>query len=51
MLNAIKGEIDSNTKTMGDWSSHYGLVVTKPTSIYEDAGSIPAYWVKDPALP
>ena len=33
-------------------SSHCGLVVTNPTSIHEDTGSIPGLtqWVKDPAL-
>ena len=31
--------------------SHCGSVVTNPTSIREDVGSIPDLAVKDPALP
>ena len=33
-------------------SSHCGSVMTNPTIIYEDVGSIPdlLQWVKDPAL-
>ena len=33
-------------------SSHHGSVVTNPTKIHEDVGSIPglAQWVKDPVL-
>ena len=35
------------------WSSYHGSVVTNPTGIHEDVGSIPGltHWVKDPALP
>ena len=35
-----------------DMSSHRGLVVNEPTSVHEDAGSIPglAQWLKDLAL-
>ena len=34
-------------------SSHHGSVITNPTSIQEDTGSIPglAQWVKDVVLP
>ena len=34
-------------------SSHHGLVIMNPTSIYEDMGLISglAHWVKDPILP
>ena len=34
-------------------SSYGGSVVTSPTSMHEDSGSIPglAQWVKDPVLP
>ena len=39
-------------KFLSDGSSHCGSVVTNPTGIHEDAGSIPCLtqWVKDPAL-
>ena len=41
-----------NRKKYRDRSSHRGLVVTNPTSIYKDAGLIPglAQWFEDQAL-
>ena len=40
-------------KMVSEGSSHHGSVVTNPTSIHEDTGSIPGLtqWVKDQELP
>ena len=40
-------------KNSGQRSSHHGSVVMDPTSIHEDAGSIPGLtqWAKDPVWP
>ena len=42
-----------NLKSAHSGSFHRGSVVTSPTSIHKDLGSIPgiSQWVKDPALP
>ena len=45
--------LDVFSKNIYGWGSRGRSVVTNPTSIREDVGSIPglAQWVKDPALP
>ena len=40
------------SKIHTSWSSHCGSAVINPTGSHEDTGliSVPAQWVKDPAL-
>ena len=43
---------EANENMLSFGSSHWGSVVTNPTSIHEDMGLIPdiAQWLKDPVL-
>ena len=53
IFTAIKQVRDGNDQNDRTKSSHCGSVEMNPTSIHEDAGSIPglAHWVKNPELP